>query len=247
MKRVKYSARKKCTNSLTLESFLNKYNLKPSDLYILDETVIKCSTQSVQYFGKSIESNESQDKLITAVVSFLASGAYVPLLMIFPDIVKNKPLIHGAPPTAWALVNSCGQLQLDIFIRWLHKFIDLKKPIKSKPTLILVHGYHLYLKNLDVLEIMTENGVYMFCLPPNRSNKLQPSRYSFMDVLGTAYKNEVTNWTMNCAGQSVSVDEVFKFFGNAFRKVSTVLTANSSFASTGIWSCNRNLFKHEFI
>lgn len=229
----------------SLGSLLNKYDLKPADLYNLDETVITCWSKSSQNSKENnVTEDGGQNRLVTAVISFSASGVYAPLLMVFPE---NEPLLHGAPLAVWALVNSSGQMQLDIFIQWLKRFIDFKKPTKSEPVVLIIDRYHEYLKDLEVLEIMTENGVHMLCLPPHCSSKLQPLKHQFMDLLSKAYKNEVENVTKSSSEQSVPVDKVFKLFGDAFMKVSTTTIAEKSFLNTGIWPPNRDLFKDEFI
>lgn len=235
-----------------LEGIVDKHQLEASDIYNLDETVITCSLDTSNVAASTNtentgESNTSQSKLVTATVCFSASGAYVPLMLIFPCPTKIKSVLKGAPPGAWAEYDQSGQMQLDIFVTWLKKFIKFSKSSIDSPVLLIVDGYRTYLKKLQVLELAKENGVNILCLPPYCTENLQPMQQDFMKSLSTAYTTEVAKWTRANPGCLVSIEKVYQLFGNAFMKVSTIASPVDGFRSTGIWPADRDRFEEEFI
>jgi hypothetical protein len=233
----------------SLESIINKCDLKANNIYNLDETVITCLPK----YNSKAENIEFQDfasaeqnKLVTAVICFAANDAHVPLLLIFPCIKKCKTLLKGAPTGAWAEFDPTGQMQLNIFIKWLKKFIQFSKATKDSPVLLILDGYRSYLKNLEVLEITKENGVNVICVPPQFSDKLQPIQYNFMSTLSKTYSSVVMKWIRSNPNSIISMNQIYQHFGNAFMKVLKITTPMNCFRDTGIWPVDRNLFKKDF-
>lgn len=232
-----------------LESITKEHKLAGIDIYNLDETVITCVAKATESntSDKSVESGGvtpvEQNKLVTAVMSFSASGAYVPLMLIFPE--KNQGFLKGAPAGAWTEYDPSGQMQLNIFIKWLEKFIKFSKATITSPVLLVVDGYRTYLKSLQVLEVAQNNGVHILCLPPFCTSVLQPIQYSFMKTLSIAYTNQIVEWSQSNPKTPVSIDQVFRLFGSAFMAVSLLATPINSFRGTGIWPIDKNLVVEE--
>ena len=228
-----------------LERTIKKYKFEASDIYNLDEAVITCSLQCNSKISPPQKGSMSSDtqKLVTAQICFSASGAYMPLMLIFPCDKKCKSVLDGAPSGSFAEFDSTGQMQLNIFLKWLKKFIVFSRASKDTPVLLLLDGYKSYLKTLGVLEITQENGIHIICLPSHCTDKLQPIQYSFSKTLSAAYTNEVTKWTESNPECSVSIYEVYELIGNAFTKISTVDIPQESFRNTGIWPPDRDLFE----
>ncbi|XP_011496661.1 PREDICTED: uncharacterized protein LOC105361249 [Ceratosolen solmsi marchali] len=231
-----------------LEGTINKYDLKASDVYNVDETVITCLPK----YDSNIESIEleefasaEQNKLVTAVICLCANGDHLPLLLIFPCLNKCKTLVKGAPPGAWAEFHPTGQMHLSIFIKWLKKFIHFSKATRDSPVLLILDGYRSYLKDLQVLEIIQENGVNVMCVPSQFGDKLQPIRLNFMTCLSKTYSSELMKWIRSNPNCIVSMNEIYQHFGNAFLKVLKIATPASCFRDTGIWPVDRNLLNKD--
>ncbi|XP_031788357.1 uncharacterized protein LOC100124222 [Nasonia vitripennis] len=230
-----------------LEGLTDKHQLEACDIYNLDETVITCSLNTNEDEAKNTEESSGQNKLVTATVCFSASGAYAPLMLIFPCSTYKNSILKGAPPGAWAEYDQSGQMQLDIFVTWLKKFIKFSKASKHSPVLLIVDAYHTFLKKLHVLELAKENGVNILCLPPYCTEKFQPMQQEFMNSLSTAYTSEVAKWTRSNPGRSVSTEEVYQLFGNAFMKISTMALPVHGFHRTGIWPIDRDQLENVFV
>lgn len=219
----------------TLESIIEDYQLEASDLYTLDETTIPC----VEKLDKHLEgeTENSQNKLVTAEICFSASGIYLPLILIFPS--NDQSLLKGAPSGSKIEFDPLGQMRVNLFLNWLKMFVKFSKASKDTPKILIVNKYQHFLKNLEILELIDKNGVYIFNIPSEASNKLHPMYYSLMKNLRENYAAQALEKSLNHQDQSIEMNEVYELFGKAFTSVATLDTAVESFQNTGIWPLDR--------
>ena len=110
----------------------------------------------------------------TLVLCGSASGYFVPPFFIFPRVKNNPQLMVGAPPGSIQQNCSTGWIQSSIFLTWLEHFVRHTNSSKENPSLLILNGHTTHTKNLELIDLARESGVYMLCLPPHTTHRLQP-------------------------------------------------------------------------
>ena len=103
--------------------------------------------------------------------------------------------MNGAPASSVGTVNTRGSGYIDnnLFLRWMHLFVDTVGCKKTTPHLLLLDG-HASHKTLDVILYARENGVVILTFPLHCTNRLQPLDRTFFRSLKAEYSRAVDNW-----------------------------------------------------
>jgi hypothetical protein len=177
---------------------------------------------------------------------FSASGQYVPPLIVFPRKNMKLELMNGTPPGCTHACHISGWIQQEIFVQWLRHFIQNVKPTKEDP--VILDGHHSHTRNYEVVKLGRENDVIIICLPPHSTHKMQPLDVAFMSPFKTYYAQEITNWLRQNPGRVVTVYQIGELFSKAYMRAATLETAIHGFRKTGLYPCNRDIFRaHDFI
>jgi hypothetical protein len=122
------------------------------------------------------------------------------------------------------------------------------KPTKEDPVILILDGHHSHTRNYEVVKLGRENHVIIICLPPHSTHKMQPLDVAFMSPFKTYYAQEITNWLRQNPGRVVTVYQIGELFGKAYMRAATLETAIHGFRKTGLYPCNRDIFRaHDFI
>jgi hypothetical protein len=88
--------------------------------------------------------------------------------------------------------------------------------------------------------------VFIICLPPNSSHKMQPLNKAFMGPTKTFYCREIEKWLRSNPGRFVNVYPVGKLFGN-YKQAATGTSAANDCRATGLFRCDMDIFRtHDF-
>ena len=109
------------------------------------------------------------------------SGSYIPPMLICPRVLENMALLDGAPDGSVARFNKTGYMKKQIFCDWLTFFVKYAMPSKENKIILVLDGHSTHVKNLDAIQYSIDNNVYIVCLPPHTSHKMQPLDVSFMN------------------------------------------------------------------
>jgi hypothetical protein len=64
-----------------------------------------------------------------------------------------------------------------------------------------------------------------------------------MSPLSTYYSSEVQRWMQQHPGRPITISQIGKLFGNAFRKAASIQTAINGFTKTGVHPINPEIFE----
>lgn len=232
-----------------LKPELEKIKYNPSRTFNVDETGITVvqskNIQVIAAKGKSsvckISSGE-RGKLNTIVTCMSAAGQYVPPMIVFPRKKRDMKLMKGAPPGSIAGFHPSGWIQCDLFCAWMQHFVNIVKPTKDDPVLLVLDGHYSHTRNLEVINYARENHISMVCLPPHSTHKMQPLDVAFMKPFKTFYNQEIERWLSANDGRVVTQYEIAELMGNAFIRAATMNNAISGFRATGICPFNDTIF-----
>ena len=102
-------------------------------------------------------------------------------------------------------------------------------------------------RNLEVITLPRENHIDVICLPSHISHKMQPLDKAHMELLKTFYRQWIEKWLRSHPGRVVTVYQIDELFGNAYKRAATGEIAAKGFRATGLFPCDKNIFRpHDF-
>ncbi|KAL7287589.1 hypothetical protein TKK_0018236 [Trichogramma kaykai] len=234
-----------------LEEINYKNQYPKSRIWGVDETGVtvnpKTSSRIIAKKGiKQVGGKTSQDRgqTVTAEICYSATGVFMPPMLIFPRVNRNKSFLYGKSHGSWAEFKKSGWMETDIFIKWFREFIKFSNSTKEHPVLLLLDGHVSHIKNLEVAKLGVEYGVTILCLHPDCTHRMQPADIGFMKPLSAFYTEEINAFQRK--GAVVQMKNIFEIFGKAWQKAYRIETAVSSFRKTGICPVDRTTFKNLF-
>ena len=153
-------------------------------------------------------------------------------------------LMNGAPACSVGTVNTCGSGYVDnnVFLRWMHLFIDNVGCKKTTPHLLLLDGHESH-KTLDVILYARENGVVILTFPPHCTHRLQPRDRTFFRSLKAAYSCAVDNCMICNKHRPVTQFDVIPLFNEAYKTSS----ATNGLRAAGLWPFDDAKFDEELL
>lgn len=197
---------------------------------------------------RSIQALQSAERgaLITLICCVNAVGHYIPPMLIFPRKKMNKSLMNGAPPGAIGACSKTGWVNKEIFLTWFSHFVEHVKPTEDDPVLLVLDGHYSHSRNPELIDKARQSHVYINCLPPHCTQKMQVLDVSFMKPLKLYYSEEIESWMRKNRGKPVTSYDVAALVGHAYARAATKSNAESGFRATGLVPLNPNIFDHEF-
>ena len=138
-------------------------------------------------------------------------------------------LMHNAPAGVVGLFSTKGWTDEDCFVKWLLHYPSVAKPYQDKKHIIILDGHHSH-KTLQTVQFLRANGIKLFTLFPNSTQKMQPLDLSFLKPFrGTAaYNSDCDTWMIAHRGKKISIMTV------AYNKVATVEKSVNGFRKCGL-------------
>ena len=177
-----------------------------------------------------------------------AAGTFIPPLFVFPRKRMVDSLMNGALACSVGTVNTRGSGYIDnnLFLRWMHLFVDTVGCKKTTPHLLLLDGHESH-KTLDVILYARENGVVILTFPPHCTHRLQPLDRTFFRSLKAAYSRAVDNWMICNKHRPVTQFDVIPLFNEAYKTSATIASATNGFRAAGLWPFNDAKFDEELL
>lgn len=232
-----------------LEDIVKKNGLNATSIYNVDESGFstvqkKCGKIVGQKGKKRIGRVVSGERGIntTLVGCASASGVFVPPMIIYKRMRMSPQLRNGTPPGSLVEVAEHGFIVSELFLKWLQHFIDIVKPTKQTPVLLLLDGHTTHSKNLAALELARENGVILLQLPGHTTHRLQPLDVGVFGPMQTFYDLALDQWMTCHPGQRVTQFEVAPLITVAYNKAASIANAVGGFKATGCWPLDRLVF-----
>jgi len=173
----------------------------------------------------------------------IPTGHFIPPLLVFPRKNMKQELMNGIPPGSIHACHPLGWIQSEIFSQWFLLFMKHTKPTKEDPVILVLEGHYSHTRNLQFVTLARENHVDIICLPTHSSHKMQPFDKAFMEPLKTFYCQEIEKWLRSHPGQVVTVYQIGKLFGSAYKRAATGEIVVNSFRVTGLFPCDKDIFR----
>jgi hypothetical protein len=188
-------------------SLYDKYNFN-SDIYNVEETGISTvPSKQMKVLGLSGKkqvgglSSAERSVLVTAEIFMSASGNFMLTMSVFPRATQNKELLDDAPPGSTAEYHPSGWMQMEIFPKWFHCFIEISMPTERKPLVLLLDGDESQTESLELIQLARKSHVVLMCFPSHTTHRLQTLDVSFMAPIAsrTRCNHQASGQTVWCS------------------------------------------------
>ena len=203
-----------------LEARIDEHAYPPTRIYNCDETsVTTVQTKAAKVLGLKGKrqvgclTSAERGTLVTAEICMNAAGGYVPPMLIFPRVRIKAELMDGAPPGSVSACHKSGWMQTEIFVEWFEHLVKHAKPTADDPILLILDGHSTHTKSLTLIDLARANHVFILCLPPHTTHRLQPLDVSFMKPLKTYLDQAITKWLRHHPGRVVTQFQLAAIFG----------------------------------
>ena len=172
---------------------VNGLSKRPGQIFNCDETGMPLShtppkviAQVGQKHPYSITSGDKSQITVLACAS--ASGYSIPPTVIYDRKSLQPDMMEGeVPGTFYGLTNS-GWMNGELFDQWfMHHFLVHAPSVR--PLLLLLDGHKSHY-NPAFLRMAADEGIIVFCLPPNTTHMLQPLDNGVFSSLKAHWRNE---------------------------------------------------------
>ncbi|KAI4800022.1 hypothetical protein KUCAC02_016559 [Chaenocephalus aceratus] len=183
----------------------------------------------------------------TCLACINAAGGYGPTMIIFKGKRMKAEWLFGAPKNTFVKMSDNGWIDSDLFTEWGNRFCKAFQKMIHDPicSLLMVTPSHVY--NIDFLNMMRENNVTVFSLPPHTTHYLQPADRALFKSLKHYWRLEGRRITRESGGKRLDRALFMPLFSKAWMKAATPLNGQAGFRGSGIYpfnpaKINENLF-----
>lgn len=231
-----------------LRDCYSKTKAGPHRIFNMDETGMSTVPNKIpKVFAPKGKRNVSKvvsaerGQTVTAVCCMSASGIWVPPCLIFPRKRMRDELFVGAPPGTLRLVAESGYMNTDLFLEWLHHFQNFVKSSAEDPVILILDNHTSHC-SLPAIIFAREHRITLLTLPPHASHKMQPLDKGFFGPLKSAFSAECDKWIVNNPGKVITLKQISSLFHNAYSRAATIGICEKSFAATGLYPYNPDIF-----
>jgi len=219
---------------------------KPERIYNCDESGMAMDKMTskviVQRKSKQAysESKGNRDH-ITVHVCVSAAGQPLPPFIIFEKAYPFGPYSRSGPDNACYACSPNGYMDTELFKLWITKQFIPETAHVRKPILLILdgHGSHM---DIDMIDILVENDIHLYCLPPHTTNILQPLDLAVFRPLKTRFSNITDMVKLASLGSanplSVTKKNFTALFKVAFEDAMSIGTIKNGFRKCGIYPFN---------
>ena len=232
-----------------LEEVLVQNNIlnKPSQIFNFDETGVPLSFSPPRVLArkgqKYVYSVRTGDKSQVTVLACAcsAAGYVLPPHVIFKQSGLNKEWIVGEVPNTKYSLTETGWINSSVFEGWFFAHFLQCAP-STRPLLLLLDG-HLSHYNPTVIQTAADNGIIIFCLPPNTTHLAQPLDRCAFGALKQHWSTECQRYMTTTGGKMVTKNTFSRVFARAWSSAMTVGNVAASFRRTGIFPFDRTAIR----
>ncbi|XP_078019384.1 uncharacterized protein LOC144459386 [Epinephelus lanceolatus] len=174
----------------------------------------------------------------TCLASINAAGGYGPTMIIFKGKRMKAEWVFGAPKNTFVRMSDNGWINADLFTEWGKCFLRSLPKDNSRPHLLLLDSHASHTYNIDFLNMMRENNVYVFSLPPHTTHYLQPADRALFKSLKHYWKPEGRTVTRENGGKRLDRALFMPLFSKAWERAATSSNAQAGFRGSGIYPFN---------
>ena len=105
-------------------------------------------------------------------VTVSASCYSLPPFIIFENCFLSGSYGRNGPSNTLYAISPNGYMDSKLFKKWVEKEFLLQMHHLPQPLLLILdgHGFHM---NIDMIDLLVESDVHLYCLPPHTINILQ--------------------------------------------------------------------------
>ncbi|KAF2883233.1 hypothetical protein ILUMI_22938 [Ignelater luminosus] len=223
-----FNRHKVCHFYENLESAIEKNNIEASKLYNMDETGISTtsnkpskvlSVKGKRQVGMIASAERGQ---LTIVIGYCnAAGSFLPPFLIFARKKMQSRLLDGSPPGTQGTCTPNGWTSSEVFLNWLHFFVEQVRPTADKKVLLLLDNHET----------------------PHTIHTMQPMDVAVYGPLKTHFEREVNIFFH--PGRIINQYDIARLLAPAFLKTAVAINAVHGFERPGIWPVNKHTFGDE--
>ena len=174
---------------------------------------------------------------ITVIACCNAAGYAMPPTVVFDRIHIRQEMTYGEVPGTTYAGTSNGWVNADVFDSWFSKHFLAHAP-PMRPLVLLLDGHSSHFEP-NVLRLAAENGVVIFCLPPNTTHLTQPLDKGCFGPLKSYWREECQMYLNKNPGKVVTRYQFSEIFARAWAKGMSMKNITGGFKTTGIFPLNR--------
>ena len=153
---------------------------------------------------------------ITTLQCICANSNVVPPAVLFPVVNFTPEYSIGFPDNFYLGFTKNGWIETSQFYTWLtNHFVNYIPTLR--PIVMLLDGHSSHI-DFYVVEFCAANGILLFRLPPHSSHALQPADRGFFGSFKSNFSKEVTKFTMQYPGVSVTKQTFSGIFRKAYEQ-----------------------------
>ncbi|KAL2095616.1 hypothetical protein ACEWY4_007764 [Coilia grayii] len=152
----------------------------------------------------------------TLLACINAAGGYGPNMVIFKGKRMKANWLYGVPENTYLRMSDNGWINAELFTEWGHCFLKSLPKDDPQPHLLLVDGHSSHVYNIDFLNLMKDNNVYVFSLPPHTTHYLQPADRALFKSLKHFWRLEGRRVTRESAGKQLDRALFMPLFSKAW-------------------------------
>jgi len=196
-----------------LINVLTRFNLKPCDIWNMDETGVFTvqkpnrivGRRGLKQIGRLTSAERGQ--LVTMACAVSASGNSVPPFFVFPRVHFKDHFIRDGPIGCAGGANPSGWINEENFLLYLAHFVKNVRPSLTNCILLLLDNHDSHL-SIDALDFAKKNGIVMLSFPPHCSHKMQPLDVSVYGPLKKYLNTALDSWMLNHPGKTLSIYDI---------------------------------------
>lgn len=131
-----------------------------------------------------------------------------------------------------------GWINAKLFTEWGKWFVQSLPQNDPRPRLLFVDGHASHVYNIYFLNIMKQNNVCVFALPPHTTHYLQPADRALFKSLKHYWRLEGRRITTESGGKRLDRALFMPLFSKVWKEAATPSNAQAGFRGSGIFPFN---------
>lgn len=177
---------------------------------------------------------------ISVLACTSANGKFSKPLVICPEAIQAQSEFHITNRQDFAVeFTANGRLDTESFFSWFSLTFLPSIWDKVLFPIIIFMDCKMSLINLTVFDFCKENGIILYCLPPNSRQILQPLDVAVFALLQKFWKKAMKN-LHNTNKYLVTKSRIYQVFSKAWKKTNEKVDLVAGFRNTGLVPFNPN-------